>query len=57
MGLNITKKIQTAQSSAGAAATGATAKGGTGVPSSAQFCGAVAAKAPSFQSAAVLDNE
>lgn len=51
------KKIQTAQSRAGSRVAGATANGGTGVPSSARFCGAVAATAPSFQSAAVLDNE
>lgn len=51
------KKILTVQSRAAAAATaGGTAATGAGVPSSAQFCGAVATTAPSFQSAAVLAN-
>lgn len=52
---NFKLKIQTAQSRAGAGAAGATANGAA-VPSSAQFWGAVAATAPSFQSAAVLAN-
>lgn len=47
--------IHTVQSRAGVVAAAAgTAANGTAVPSSAQFCGAVAATAPSFQSAAAL---
>lgn len=48
-------KVLTVQSRAAVGAAG-TAAGGMAVPSSAQFGGAVAATAPSFQSAAVLAN-